>query len=102
MCCWGCAGPQMHDPRIGTRLQIREAQLAQFNYILVVGDKEQQAETVNVRTRDNHVHGEHALVDVIDTMRRQRDTRSLESLFGDEPQSAPAAVAASALEPAAP
>lgn len=38
--------------------KIRNAQLAQFNYILVVGEKEQKAGTVNVRTRDNVVHGE--------------------------------------------
>lgn len=38
--------------------KIRNAQLAQFNFILVVGDKEKQAGTVNVRTRDNKVHGE--------------------------------------------
>lgn len=38
--------------------KIRNAQLDQYNYILVVGDKEQTAGTVNVRTRDNVVHGE--------------------------------------------
>ncbi len=38
--------------------KVREAQLQQVNYILVVGDKEQENETVNVRTRDNVVHGE--------------------------------------------
>lgn len=64
------------------RLQIREAQLAQFNYILVVGEKEQVARTVNVRTRDNNVHGEHALASVIDVMSRERDERSLVGLFG--------------------
>jgi threonyl-tRNA synthetase len=37
--------------------KIRQGQLAQFNYILVVGDEEQQSRTVNVRTRDNQVHG---------------------------------------------
>eukprot|EP00899_Mesostigma_viride_P012864 jgi/Mesvir1/21579/Mv04019-RA.1 len=37
--------------------KIREAQLAQFNYIIVVGAEEQESKTVNVRTRDNVVHG---------------------------------------------
>jgi hypothetical protein len=37
--------------------QVREAQLAQYNYILVVGESERHSGTVNVRTRDNHVHG---------------------------------------------
>lgn len=36
--------------------KIRESQLAQYNYILVVGAKEQEEKTVNVRTRDNQVH----------------------------------------------
>lgn len=64
--------------------QIREAQLAQYNYILVLGEKEQAADTVNVRTRDNHVHGEHALSHVIEIMSKERDTRSLQGLFGGD------------------
>lgn len=36
--------------------KIRNAQLAQFNFILVVGPKEAQNGTVNVRTRDNAVN----------------------------------------------
>jgi len=43
-----------HVPRFS---QVREAQLAQYNYILVVGELEKEARTVNVRTRDNVVHG---------------------------------------------
>lgn len=35
--------------------QIRNAQLAQFNFILVVGPTEARNGTVNVRTRDNDV-----------------------------------------------
>ncbi|MFC1755025.1 threonine--tRNA ligase [Thermoproteota archaeon] len=38
--------------------KVRDAQLAYVNYILVIGDKEQENSTVNVRTRDNKVHGE--------------------------------------------
>lgn len=37
--------------------KIRNAQLEQINYILVVGDKESEEKTVNVRTRDGKVHG---------------------------------------------
>lgn len=36
---------------------MREAQLAQYNYILVVGAEEKAAGTVNVRTRDNQASG---------------------------------------------
>jgi threonyl-tRNA synthetase len=41
--------------------KIRDAQLEQANYIVVVGDKELQSENVNVRTRDGTVHGEKAV-----------------------------------------
>ncbi len=41
-----------------TSKKIREAQLKQYNYILVVGDAEVKNGTVNVRTRDEKVHGE--------------------------------------------
>lgn len=37
--------------------KIREAQLKQVNYILVVGDKELAEQTANVRTRDGQVKG---------------------------------------------
>jgi len=46
--------------------KIRNAQLAQYNFILVVGDKEQTSETVNVRTRDNKVHGEKSLAALLE------------------------------------
>lgn len=37
--------------------KIRDAQLAQYNFILVVGEQEVKVGGVNVRTRDNQVHG---------------------------------------------
>jgi len=37
--------------------KIRECQLAQYNYIIVVGEEEFKQNTVNVRTRDGVVHG---------------------------------------------
>ena len=33
--------------------------------VLVVGEKEQQSETLNVRTRDNKVHGQHSISHVL-------------------------------------
>lgn len=38
--------------------KIRAAQLAQANYILTLGDQEVEHKTLNLRTRDNVVHGE--------------------------------------------
>lgn len=63
--------------------KVREAQLAQFNYILVVGEAEKEARTVNVRTRDNKVHGMHSLASVIEVMSRERKERSKGSLFDE-------------------
>ncbi|XP_077569731.1 threonine--tRNA ligase 1, cytoplasmic [Stigmatopora nigra] len=45
--------------------KIRNAQLAQYNFILVVGEKEKTTNTVNVRTRDNKVHGELSLAETL-------------------------------------
>lgn len=49
--------------------KIREGQLAQYNFILVVGTQEEEQGSVNVRTRDNKVHGTKALAEVIDMFR---------------------------------
>lgn len=62
--------------------KVREAQVAQFNYILVVGEKEKIDNTVNVRTRDNVVHGMHSLDHVMQVLLEERNQRSLVSLFG--------------------
>jgi threonyl-tRNA synthetase len=51
--------------------KIREAQLDQVNYILVVGDKEMDANSVNVRTRDNDVKGEVKIDDLITQMQEE-------------------------------
>lgn len=48
--------------------KIREAQLNQVNYILVVGEKELNDKTVNVRTRDNVVHGAKKVDDLIEQL----------------------------------
>ncbi|KAG4073712.1 hypothetical protein HA402_000936 [Bradysia odoriphaga] len=53
--------------------KIRNAQLAQFNFILVVGEKERTGNTVNVRTRDNKVHGEVSVDDLILKFNKFRD-----------------------------
>ncbi|XP_075933768.1 threonine--tRNA ligase 1, cytoplasmic isoform X2 [Anarhichas minor] len=45
--------------------KIRNAQLAQYNFILVVGEKEKMTGGVNVRTRDNKVHGELSAAEVL-------------------------------------
>ncbi|XP_059479613.1 threonine--tRNA ligase 1, cytoplasmic isoform X4 [Neocloeon triangulifer] len=56
--------------------KIRNAQLAQYNFILVVGEREKTARTVNVRTRDNKVHGEFSIDEVVSKFKGLRDSRT--------------------------
>lgn len=56
--------------------KVREAQLAQNNYILVIGEKEQENKTINVRTRDNEVHGEKQVVDLIAEMNEEIENKN--------------------------
>ncbi|XP_006875438.1 PREDICTED: threonine--tRNA ligase, cytoplasmic-like isoform X2 [Chrysochloris asiatica] len=53
------------DPGCTLNKKIRNAQLAQYNFILVVGEKEKSSGTVNIRTRDNKVHGERTVSETI-------------------------------------
>lgn len=46
-------------------LQVREGQVAQYNFILVVGQQEVENKTVNVRTRDNDVKGAMSIPDLL-------------------------------------
>ncbi|XP_069505830.1 threonine--tRNA ligase, mitochondrial isoform X2 [Ambystoma mexicanum] len=63
--------------------KIRNAQLAQYNFLLVVGEKEKQNSSVNVRTRDRTQHGERPLEEVLCRLRELRDSRvrNAEELF---------------------
>ncbi len=44
---------------------MREAEVAQYNFILVVGEKEKEVNAVNVRTHDNEVKGTMSLDECI-------------------------------------
>jgi len=45
---------------------VREGQLAQYNFILVVGSEEAESDSVNVRTRDNEVQGKKTMAELLD------------------------------------
>lgn len=64
--------------------KIRNAQLMQINYMLTVGDKEMENNTVSVRTRDNVVHGEMQLDSFLQALKQENDTRSLISYLSAE------------------
>ncbi|XP_026782959.3 threonine--tRNA ligase 1, cytoplasmic [Pangasianodon hypophthalmus] len=63
--------------------KIRNAQLAQYNFILVVGEKEKMTNSVNVRTRDNKVHGELTVPEVLArlSLLKQSRCRNAEEVF---------------------
>ncbi|KAM7415838.1 hypothetical protein PAMA_018072 [Pampus argenteus] len=64
------------DPGCTLNKKIRNAQLAQYNFILVVGEKEKTSNTVNVRTRDNKVHGERSVEECIQRLKELKVSRS--------------------------
>ncbi|XP_034548118.1 threonine--tRNA ligase 1, cytoplasmic [Notolabrus celidotus] len=64
------------DPGCTLNKKIRNAQLAQYNFILVVGEKEMTSNTVNVRTRDNKVHGERSVEECIERLKHLKTSKS--------------------------
>jgi threonyl-tRNA synthetase len=54
--------------------KVREAQVAQFNFILVVGEKEEADGSVNIRTRDNKIHGTQKIEDAVKMFKELADT----------------------------
>lgn len=67
--------------------KIRNAQLTQINYILTVGDQEQEHRTINLRTRDNIVHGEIKVDEFIKIIDKERKERSLITPFKKDQES---------------
>ncbi|MEQ2268073.1 hypothetical protein XENORESO_014761 [Xenotaenia resolanae] len=61
--------------------KIRSAQLAQYNYIFVVGDKERESGAVNVRSRGGKQLGSRQTEEVLRSLIHLRDTRSNQNEF---------------------
>uniref|UniRef100_A0A4W4HIS9 threonine--tRNA ligase n=1 Tax=Electrophorus electricus TaxID=8005 RepID=A0A4W4HIS9_ELEEL len=61
--------------------KIRSAQLAQYNFIFVVGEREQSSGTVNVRTRGGKQLGQRSLEDAMTSLTQLRDSRSNQDEF---------------------
>jgi len=53
--------------------KVRNAQIAQYNFQLVVGEAEVKNGTVNVRTRDNVIEGEMKVEEMISLFKKYRD-----------------------------
>lgn len=61
--------------------KVRNAQLAQANYILTVGDQEIEHQTANLRTRNNIVHGEIQIDDFLKNIEKESKQRALISPY---------------------
>ncbi|KAF6273384.1 hypothetical protein mRhiFer1_016571 [Rhinolophus ferrumequinum] len=58
-------------------MKIRNAQLAQYNFILVVGENEKTNNAVNLRTRENKIHGEISVTSAIDKLKNLKILRTI-------------------------
>ncbi|KAG0214060.1 hypothetical protein BGX28_002926 [Mortierella sp. GBA30] len=52
---------------------VRDAQVAQYNFILVIGEKEKERGTVNVRTREGERLGEMTIPEVLELFKERED-----------------------------
>ncbi len=64
---------ELDDRAESTNKKVRNAQVEQVNYILVIGDNEVENKTVNIRTRDNKVHGEKKVETFIEELKKKLD-----------------------------
>ncbi len=65
--------------------KVRTAQMLKVNYMLTVGDKEIENQTVALRTRDNVVHGEVDISNFLAKVVKERDEKALMSPFSMSP-----------------
>ena len=69
----------LDDSHESVNKKVRNAQLNQINYILIIGDREMENKTVSLRTRDNVVHGEVNIDDLIQKLEQELFHRDLAS-----------------------
>lgn len=69
----------LDDSNESVSKKIRNAQITQINYILTIGDQELEHQTINLRTRDNVVHGEVQLDPFLQGLIEERKKRALTS-----------------------
>ncbi len=70
---------EVDDTSESVNKKIRNAQLMQVNYMLTVGDQEEEKHNVALRTRDNVVHGSIELADFLSTIQQEFKDKSLTS-----------------------
>lgn len=72
---------RLDDTNESVSKKVRNAQIGQVNYILTIGDKETENKTINLRTRDNVVHGEVNVDEFIQKLNQEKASKSLTSAF---------------------
>lgn len=71
----------MDDSGESVSKKVRNAQLQQINYMIMIGDAEETAGSISLRSRDNRVHGQLQLDTFIKTVREEKRKRLPTSLF---------------------
>ncbi len=72
---------EVDDTNESVSKKIRNAQLHKVNYMLTIGDKELENETVSLRTRDNKVHGEIKISNFLEKVALEKNQKDLISPF---------------------
>jgi len=72
---------EVDDSNESVSKKVRDAQMSQCNYMLTVGDKEVENQTITVRRRDNVVIGEVDLNSFLDTLEKESKDRALNTYF---------------------
>lgn len=75
---------EVDDSQESVNKKIRNAQLMQVNYMITLGDKEVENRSINLRTRDNVVHGELNLNSFIEALKKEETERAVNSCFAKE------------------
>ncbi len=65
----------------GVGYKIRQAQLARANYMLVVGEKEEESKLLTVRNRDGEETPEVSVEKFIESLKEERDSKSVNPVF---------------------
>ncbi|XP_021506197.2 threonine--tRNA ligase, mitochondrial isoform X1 [Meriones unguiculatus] len=71
----GLIGDLDADPGLTLSRRVRRAQLAHYNFLFVVGQREQSRRTVNIRTRNNRQLGERGMAEAVQRLLELQGSR---------------------------
>jgi len=64
--------------------KVRGAQVEQVNYMLTIGDKELEGNTITIRTRDGKIMSDYKVEEFINTIQKEAQERALTSPYSEE------------------